>query len=233
MLIQKGFTPGQATSLMTLSTMEHITFYIVVIPAAFFITAASQHPLLDNLIKQIKISLAAFPYTHIIAAAAILLLAVLLIKRLFWQKYRKKIKHVWVDFVNVYRLVLKQGKYPFLLNVFLSGLTWICKFSVITLLLMGFDIPTQPLTFFLFQWIILVIMTILPTPGGAGGAEAAFYFVFSFFVPQNILGVVTAAWRFITFYFLLMICSAPMAWGTYKELRASQRKLEMNLTCSK
>jgi uncharacterized protein (TIRG00374 family) len=103
--------------------------------------------------------------------------------------------------------VIKTGKYQFLLNVLLSGLNWICKFSVITVLLMGFDIPTQPVTFFLFQWIILVIMTIMPTPGGAGGAETTFYFMFSSFVPGGILGIVTAGWRFITFYFLLIVCS--------------------------
>jgi uncharacterized protein (TIRG00374 family) len=128
-------------------------------------------------------------------------------KKIFWKKYREKIKKVWEDFIGVYCLVLKTGKYQFLLNVFLSGLNWICKFSVITVLLMGFDIPTQPVTFFLFQWIILVIMNLLPTPGGSGGAGTTFYFLFIYFVPGGILGIVTAGWRFITFYFSLIVCS--------------------------
>lgn len=68
MLVQKGFTVGQATSLMTMSSMEHITFYLIVIPVTVFLTAASQLPMFDTIVKEVKKSSAAFRYTHILAA---------------------------------------------------------------------------------------------------------------------------------------------------------------------
>ena len=39
------------------------------------------------------------------------------------------------------------------------------------------------------------------------GAEAAFYFIYAPFLPQGVIGLATAGWRFLTFYLQLGIAS--------------------------
>jgi uncharacterized membrane protein YbhN (UPF0104 family) len=44
------------------------------------------------------------------------------------------------------------------------------------------------------------MMSFVPTPGAAGGAEVAFTAVYATLVPTGFIGVATAAWRLFTFY---------------------------------
>ena len=47
--------------------------------------------------------------------------------------------------------------------------------------------------------------------GAAGGAEAAFYLIYSPFLPEQVIGLATAGWRFFTFYFQLGLASLVFA----------------------
>jgi uncharacterized membrane protein YbhN (UPF0104 family) len=128
MLVQKGFTVGQATSLMTIASVEHITFYSTVIFLIILVTAAFQLPIFDKVVNEVKKSGVTFQWAHILLMLVVIAFLGILLKKIFWKKYRGKIKKVWEDFIGVYRLVLKTGKYQFLLNVFLSGLTSLFHF---------------------------------------------------------------------------------------------------------
>jgi hypothetical protein len=68
-------------------------------------------------------------------------------------------------------------------------------------------IPVQPLLFMALQVIVFALVTFVPTPGGAGGAEAMFSLLYRAFLPAGAIGMVTTAWRFLTFYFLVLVAA--------------------------
>jgi uncharacterized membrane protein YbhN (UPF0104 family) len=68
-------------------------------------------------------------------------------------------------------------------------------------------IPVRPILFMVLQVFVFALMTLVPTPGAAGGAEVMFSLMYSSFLPAGTIGLVTAGWRFLTFYFLLLLAA--------------------------
>jgi uncharacterized membrane protein YbhN (UPF0104 family) len=82
---------------------------------------------------------------------------------------------------------------------------------VATALVAFLGAPVDPVLFFLLQWVVFTAMMFIPTPGASGGAEAAFYLVYSALIPAGIIGLATAGWRFFTFYLQLGLGSLVFA----------------------
>lgn len=212
MLIQKGLKPGTAVSVMTLGSVEDGLFFLLAIPVALLFSTHIEFSLFKTIWSGVQSSL-----ITILIVLSILLVVIYLINNspvklifahLSWlKKGNKAFKKMWHDFVMVYKLVGSKGKCRFTLSFFLTAIQWICRYSVISALLACFNIPIHPLEFFLFQWMVFTLMNFVPTPGGSVGAEAAFYFIYQAFVPRDILGLVTAVWRFLTCYFQLSLGS--------------------------
>ena len=57
------------------------------------------------------------------------------------------------------------------------------------------------------QWVVFTLMTLFPTPGAVGGAEVSFALIFRGIVPTGVIPLLTTAWRFLTFY-LIMVAGA-------------------------
>lgn len=52
---------------------------------------------------------------------------------------------------------------------------------------------------------VAMVMSYIPTPGASGGAEGFFYIIFSFFFQKATLTPALLLWRFITYYFYLLL----------------------------
>ncbi len=100
--------------------------------------------------------------------------------------------------------VLKRGKGTALVNLILSSLQWIVRFSIAGLILAAFGVEWQPALFWLLQYLVQSIAAIVPTPGGAGGAEAAFLLLFAPFVEISVLVPAMSTWRLMHFYLPLV-----------------------------
>jgi uncharacterized membrane protein YbhN (UPF0104 family) len=98
------------------------------------------------------------------------------------------------------------------------------RHSVITALLACFHIPLHPVKFSLLQWIVFTIGTFTPTPGGAIGTEAGFYFLYRAFIPESIIGLAAAGWRFLTFYLQLCIGTILFTFINLKAIRQRKKK---------
>ena len=94
----------------------------------------------------------------------------------------------------------------------LTAIQWVARYSIISVLIAFLGAPVQPVLFWLLQWVVFTLAAFIPTPGAAGGAEAAFFLIYSPFVPAGILGLATAGWRFFTFYLLLGL-AALASWA--------------------
>jgi uncharacterized protein (TIRG00374 family) len=127
--------------------------------------------------------------------------------RRFISRIQRGLRSSWEDAREVYALIRTDGKARFALSVSLTGVHWIARYSIISVLIAFLGAPVQPVLFWLLQWVVFTLAAFIPTPGAAGGAEAAFFLIYSPFVPADILGLATAGWRFFTFYLLLGIAS--------------------------
>ncbi|MFP4623671.1 MAG: lysylphosphatidylglycerol synthase domain-containing protein, partial [Gemmatimonadota bacterium] len=149
-------------------------------------------------------------------AAAVVFLIVLLLARLIlrggmgvrprrWTLrgfawIRRRFRAAWVDARDVFLVILDRGKAQLALSLLLTAVQWGARYSVITALIAFLGAPVKPLLFWALQWVVFTLMTLMPTPGAAGGAEVTFAIVYGTLLPIGILGVATAGWRFLTFY---------------------------------
>ena len=111
----------------------------------------------------------------------------------FLARTRRRLRNGWRDARGVFLLIARRGKARFALSLSLTAVQWSARYSVISALVAFLGAPMQPVLFWLLQWVVFTLMSFIPTPGAAGGAEAAFYFIYAPFLPHRIIGLATAA----------------------------------------
>ena len=82
---------------------------------------------------------------------------------------------------------------------------WTCRFVIPIVLVMALGIPADPFQLFFLHWLVWLTMLITPTPGATGGAEAVFYFLFLPLIPESLMGILIAGWRFTSYYFMMLV----------------------------
>lgn len=216
MLMRKGISAGASASLMTLGSIEDGIFFLFAVPASIYVSSCWDLPIIRTLFRTLE--------SYLLPASIILAVFLLLFyffsrlgkytattKRLLSHKLLKKFKtHVSKaihDFAQVYKLIGTNGKKQFAVSMLLTSIQWIVRYSILSVLLLAFDIRIDPVLFFLFQWLTFSMMTLIPTPGATAGAEASFLLIYSSLIPSNVIGFMTAAWRFLTFYFHIILGS--------------------------
>lgn len=94
----------------------------------------------------------------------------------------------------------RRGKWIAIVNIALAVVQWSVRFSIAGLVLAAFGMEWRPALYWLLQYLVQSISSIVPTPGGAGGAEAGFLFLFAPFVDQDVLFPAMSTWRLIFFF---------------------------------
>lgn len=213
LLVEAGQRTGTAASIILLNNIEDVLFFVAVMPAVVFLTASWEVPAIQEATARIGARVAvAAPWLIGIAAAIVV---AILVRR--WLAHRRDPRHdaevgpvrralrrMRGDFLITYALIGKRGKARFLVGVGLATLQWLCRCSVATAVMLGLGESVDPVLFLLLQWVVWATMVFVPTPGAALGAEASFAAVFAGFVPGSLLGLVGAAWRFLSFYLVLI-----------------------------
>lgn len=216
MMLQRGITPGQAASIVTLGYLEDLLFFATALPVAVVLSRAWELPVLRQLVGEAQGNAVA-----VLVVALVVLYALRLGVRMAlvgglgrrarsWSRrrvagVRRRFRRAVHDFRGVLRLVRERGKTRFLLTYLITAVQWICRYSVVTALVAWLGADTQPVLFFLLQWVIFTAMMFVPTPGASGGAEAAFLLVYSALLPAGLIGIATAGWRLLTFYLQLSL----------------------------
>lgn len=232
MLVQRGITPGAAASLTTLTVLEDTLFFALALPVALGVTRAWELPVLRQVGRQVRDNAAEVVLGAALLGALVWLAGYALragwlgvrVKQWSWRRLgeaRRRLRGAWRDAVGVYGLIAQRGKRLFALSLFLTGVQWTARYSVVSALVAFLGAPVDPVLFFLLQWVIFTLMGFVPTPGAAGGAEAAFYLIYAPLLPARVIGLATAGWRFLTFYLLLGIGAVLFALLNLRERRAS------------
>lgn len=215
-LVQRGISPGIAFTISTLASLEDGLFFLLSIPAALLVFSASGMPVLPGFGAHAPARIASV----LLVAAAIaavtwgvvqLALSGRLGERvrtvgLRWTGWlRRRVRTGWEETRGAFRMIWARGKSRFALTFSLTAVQWMARYSVITALAAFLGAEVDPFLFFALQWVVFAMMSLVPTPGAAGGAEAAFFLVFASVLPRNVIGLATAGWRFLTFYLQLGI----------------------------
>jgi glycosyltransferase 2 family protein len=218
MLVQRGVSPGAAASITTFPTIEDAIFFTIALPVAVFWTASWDLPVFAQIAEEFRRNALLVS----VVAAGIAFFTWLAIRWVLMgglgsrtqrrslhllARARRRLRGTWRDAREVFRLIAKDGKSRFALSLGLTAVQWTARYSVISALIAFLGAPVQPVLFWLLQWVVFTLMAFIPTPGAAGGAEAIFFFIYSAFVPERVIGLATAGWRFLTFYLQLGLAS--------------------------
>jgi len=103
--------------------------------------------------------------------------------------------------------VMRRGKAMALANLALALTQWLARFSIAGLVLAGFGEGWHPALYWLLQYLVQSISSVVPTPGGVGGAEAGFLLLFAPFVSAGSLVPAMSAWRLLFFYLPLAVAA--------------------------
>lgn len=222
MLVQQGYNPGQAATLALVGNFEDVVFFAGLIPVSFFLLHPGENPLwqfggmaLKKYGWWILLMLAA-------AASGYWVLKTLFVaRRPAGPPKNSRWRTLIAEFRAAARMVRQKGHKPFLLSMLAMTAQWLTRFAILpaVLLALGFSGDLTP--FFLWQWMVFIAMTLVPTPGAAGGAEAAFLMVFGKIIPAAAVAPALSGWRFLTYYFVLL-AGVGILWATAKKVSASR-----------
>lgn len=207
-MISRGIAPGVASSIMALNALEDTVFFILALPIALLFSPAADNGVVHKILQTMQQrdwvnsrSIAIF-----MVVAAVLYLAGRGALKLLPPAFKTRVNGWSGKFrqqaglaKQTFRFMVAQGRWRFFVTVFLSGVHWACRFSMLTVLLMGLHHYVDPFNFFASQWLVFMLMKLVPSPGGTGGAEVAFLFFYRSMLPEDLLGLLVGAWRVLTF----------------------------------
>jgi uncharacterized protein (TIRG00374 family) len=213
MLMRRGFTGGTALSLSVLENIEDTIFFLVMVPLALTVTSSWGLPQVGTVLSGLG-----NPTLWTLLAGIVVCLGatfVLMNRKSFNAKpylsglvtLKEKLEVAYSNVTATYHRIAREGKSIFVVTMALTSLQWFCRYSIISLLLASMGIPVRPILFMVLQVFVFALMTLVPTPGAAGGAEVMFSLMYRSFLPAGTIGLVTAGWRFLTFYFLLLLAA--------------------------
>lgn len=215
LLVERGVPPGVAFSITTLASLEDGLFFLLSLPAALLVLSSTRLPALPGIGAAGGGALRALLIGGTVLFAVWFVWRLVVLGRLgerpravglrWTAATRRRIRAGWTETRHAWRLILRRGKRRFALTFALTAVQWSARYSVITALAAFLGAPVDPFLFFALQWVVFTLMSFVPTPGAAGGAEGAFYLVFGGVLPGAVIGIATAGWRFLTFYLQLAL----------------------------
>ncbi|HJJ36719.1 MAG TPA: flippase-like domain-containing protein, partial [Methanocorpusculum sp.] len=111
-------------------------------------------------------------------------------------------------FYSALHFMASNGKTGIAWGFLFSALYWINEFAIAFFILWGLGVEPTPELFLLsivMQLLVTVICMIPLTPGAVGIAEASLGLFYSIIVPAGIVGLFVLIYRFIFYYFNLII----------------------------
>lgn len=209
-LIGEGVTSRRAATLLSFQTAEDA---LVLFSLLALSLAVSGFQLVDfladqpGLLLRIEASLALAGWIVLGLVAVLALIGAALAAGLLGTGLRARAAalagragqfggHVLSDWLGV----MRRGKGVALANIAIALAQWLVRFSMAGLVLVAFGETWHPALYWLLQYLVQSISSVVPTPGGAGGAEAGFLLLFAPFVAVAVLVPAMSTWRLLFFY---------------------------------
>ena len=100
---------------------------------------------------------------------------------------------------------LMDSKFHFVRIIFINFVALIVLYLIPFVLILGLGEYINPLYAIITSSYVMLIGSFIPTPGGSGGLEYSFTVFFGAFIVGSKLSIIMIAWRFITYYFGLIV----------------------------
>lgn len=232
MLVQQDVPIATSLFLTVLGSAEDWIFFLFVVPFSFVMLKAEVLPNFTLIILKFLHSPGFQVFLLIILILLILRLlkpSVLrnltqLLKRIsFLHNFLTKLEKLIFDMEQVFQVIAHKGKRFFALSLVFTSIQWLSRYSIIFLLLRGLGYHYNPFELFLLQVIVYVMMSFIPTPGSAIGAEASFYYIFQSVIPGDLIGFITTGWRLLTYYFPISVASVIFLIVNYRMVLKAKR----------
>jgi uncharacterized membrane protein YbhN (UPF0104 family) len=126
---------------------------------------------------------------------------------------KSKTIQIWLDNLSQATQVLKAESVLFWIKLLgIALLMWTMKYLVLIALMQPFLSLQNTIIVYARQWVQLIMMMTIPSPGGMGTAEYTFEALFSSFLPNvNTQNTVLFFWRLATYYYYILagFCLIP------------------------
>ncbi len=213
-LVKEGASPGQAVTVLFMTFMSTLIFYVLISVTLLVLSACGELPWLST------------PVPFIIATiifGTLLTLGLLTMARpariQAWLERRSEWleRHEWLRrFVDRVQEGIREGgqgieriarheKRRFLASVPITVLVFGNKYFAGYLAARALGLHPPLLELMAMQVVLNVIIYFIPTPGGSGGAELSAAVLMSRFVPQPMLPPFTILWRTATMYLSVVV----------------------------
>ncbi len=219
-LHKEGLPLGKTTALSVLDSMLTIIFFMISTPFLLVIWGGQLHlgPKIQSVFYLTIILLTIFILVSLVlifnTGRAKVFLNWLVSRRLAKSLFKDKslLKFISflereIDFFNEGIRILSGSWQNMSLAIIYTILYWVFYLSLAPVLLVGLGVKIAIPPIIIAQLVFNFIQPVIPTPGGSGGAELGFAYLFKFMVPGNLLGVFVVIWRFFMFYLSLIIGS--------------------------
>jgi len=218
LLHRKDLPLGKSTAISMLDGILNIFLFIILIPLFVFFWGAQinlgadirRFIYLGVFLMVLLIVIVLFLIFHVEKARKFLnwLISRRFLRRFFKEKSLKKaavfIERELEYFHEGFR-ILSRSRRNMLLVIIFNLLYWAFYFSLAPILLIGLGVNPPVFSVIIAQLLFNIIQPLIPTPGGSGGAELGFAYLFQFMIPGQLLGVFVVLWRFFMFYASLAV----------------------------
>lgn len=223
-LLKYGYSPSEATLITFLGTLADGVFFAIALTAGVLISQAWTQPLISGVWHALTTHRETIGIILIFFVIGIAFYRLAAVKG--WLKVTAgdighpsgshrgiiyRIKFFWQELEEAGLLVIRKGKLTFLGAMTILGIGWTSRYLVISALAYGLGYAVDPVLFFLLQWLVFSATVLIPTPGGIGGAEVSFAIIYRGLLPREIIPLITAVWRFITFYMIVAVGALAFA----------------------
>jgi glycosyltransferase 2 family protein len=121
------------------------------------------------------------------------------------RSIRRKVLSYFSDIGSTFGELAREGKTELLMSVCLLFFQWFTKFTILAMILLALGIDFSLSDIYIKQWILIITLLFIPTPGASGGAEAGFLLLFNQNLDGDMANLIVSTWRFFTYYYILML----------------------------
>lgn len=210
-LTRYSLSAGQATAVVTAGGAISVLFFTIALPPALFFTA-----------WKIKVGIGLKSLFALAGIAAIAFFVFLIYsmrepekfaaimqkitppplrKKRWFQQAIKGVANWAGDFSSGLQEIIHYKASVIASTFILTAVFMILGILVAPLILWGLGYPELFAKALMAQLAVSCLQPFMAVPGESGLAEVTFAGIFSMFIQKNLVGVVTLAWRFFTFYF--------------------------------
>ncbi len=216
-----GMSVGQASAVVLLTSFLDELYFVIMFPLFYFIIGGSELFTIPNISDNFGSTLQTFffigyglktvytlfiSYGLFIRPRGLKWIIVKVFSIRWLRKWRTAAARTGDDII-VSSGELKKQSFTFWVKALASTiLSWSSRYLVVNALIMAFFLDTEHFLLFARQFIMWVMMLIMPTPGGSGFSEFLFKeYLGEFFPAAGVAIIIALVWRLITYYPYLII----------------------------